>query len=113
MGKLNIYVAVLLAFGAAVADVFGFASRCSLSPAVNVPLLLLGLVLQATAVGYPLFFGAPFAGELSKRGFRIIGMSLLIFVAGSLAFRYSAQFSDAIGKPNYFRSAGLACRNAP
>jgi hypothetical protein len=39
-------------------------------------------------------------------------MALLLLVGGSLAFRYAALFSDAIGQPNYFRSAGLACRNA-
>jgi len=111
MAKLNFYVAAILAIGAIALDAFAFASRCSVSPGVNAPFLLLGIALQAGAVAFLMFFGQPYAGELSKRGFTIIGMSLLIFVAGWLAFRSSAQFSDAIGKPNYFRSAGLACRN--
>jgi hypothetical protein len=109
VGKLNLVVAVLLALVAATLDVLALATRCPVSPGVNVPLLLLGLVLQATAVAFPVFFGQPFADELSKRGLAIVGMALLIFTAGSLAFWYSAQFSDVIGKPNYFRSVGLAC----
>src|SRR5689334_16672965 len=112
MGKLNLYVAVLLATGSAALVAVTFASRCAASPVVNVQFLLFGLALQATSIAFLMFFEQPFADEISKRRLTIMGMSLVIFAAGSMVVRYSVQFSDAIGKPNYFRSAGLACRNA-
>ena len=104
------YVVAVLAFAALALDIVAFSSRCAASPAVNVRILLFGLAVQSLAVCFPLIFGGPFTNE--KRGVAIAGMALLLFVGGSLAFRYAAMFSDAIGQPNYFKSVGLACRNA-
>ena len=112
MQRLSYFVAALLAFAALAFDLFAFSSRCSASPGVNVSLLFFGAVVQAVAVGFPIAFGSAFASGPPRRWLAIIGMSLLLFVGGSLAFRYSALYSDAIGQPNYFKSASLACRSA-
>ena len=112
MARLNMYVVAVLAIAALALDTVAFGSRCLASPKVNVPILLFGLAVQALAVCFPLIFGGPYTNDSGKRGVAIIGMALLLFVAGSLAFRYASMFSDAIGQPNYFKSTGLACRNA-
>ena len=118
MRKLNITVAALLTLAAIALDIFALTSRCTASPKVNVSILLFALVVQVLAVGFPIVIGDVFLGDLPKRGLAVIGMALLLFVAGSLAFRYAALLSDAIGQPKTFKSAGFftrggpACRNA-
>jgi len=112
MQRLSYFVTVVLAIAAIALDAFAFSSRCSASPGVNLSLLIFGAVVQAVAIGFPLVFGLEFAGDPPRRWLAVIGMALLLLVGGSLAFRYSALYSDAIGQPNYFRSAGLACRSA-
>jgi hypothetical protein len=112
MQRIGYFVAALLALAALTLDTLAVTSRCSASPGINISILLFGLAVQAVAVSFPLVFWAILANEPPRRGVAVIGMSLVLFVGGSLAFRYSALYSDAIGKPNYFKSAGLACHRA-
>ncbi len=37
-------------------------------------------------------------------------LALVLFTGSLVMIRYSVLYSDAIGKPNFFKSAGLACR---
>jgi hypothetical protein len=95
---------------AVVVDIWIFGSRCSASPAVSLSTLAFGLLVQAIAVGFPLVRGAWFETAPVKHGLRIIMLALVLFVGSLVLIRYSVLYSDAIRKPNFFKSAGLACR---
>jgi len=105
-------VAVLTALLALAFDVWAFKSRCPASPEVNVSILFFGLIIQAIAVALPLVRVAWFDSASDRQGLKVVGCAIILFVWSVLAVRYSVLYSDAIGKPNYFRSAGLACRVA-
>lgn len=112
MARLNLIVSVLLALVGLALDILAFTSRCSMSPPINISMMLLGVIIQVVAVGFPIYFGRPYADDPPRRGVAIIGFALVIFVAGAMAFRYSVLLPDAIGKPNGYRSASLACRHS-
>jgi len=101
-----------MALLALIFDVWAFKSRCPASPEVNASTLCFGLIVQAIAVGLPLARNAWFDSASERQGFKVIAGAIVLFVGSVLAVRYSLLYSDAIGKPNYFRSAGLACRVA-
>jgi hypothetical protein len=105
-------IAVLLALMAIVLDTWAFASRCPASPPVNMSALAFGAIVQAVAVGFPLVHGAWFESASAKQGATTITLSLMLFVGSVMIIRNSVLYSDAIGKPNYFRSLGLACRSS-
>ena len=111
MRRFEYSVAALLALSAVALDVWAVSSRCAASPEVNISILCFGLFIQAFAVGLPLVRGAWSYGASAKLGLKVIAGALVLFVGSVLAIRYSLLYSDAIGKPNYFRSAGLACRS--
>ena len=104
-------ITVLLALMAIVLDTWAFVSRCPASPPVNISTLAFGVIVQAVAVGFPLVRGAWFESASVKHGVTIITLALMLFVGSVMIMRYSVLYSDAIGKPNYFRSIGLACRS--
>src|SRR5437868_1463018 len=110
MHRLEYCTAAFLAVVAIALDIWAFMSRCPASPAVNVSTLSFGLVVQAIAISFPLVRGAWFETASEKHGLKIIALALVLFVGSVMAIRYSVLYSDAIGKPNYFKSAGLACR---
>jgi len=93
-------------------DIWAFKSRCPASPEVNISILCFGLVVQAIAIGLPLVRAAWFDTASERHGFKVVMGAIILFVGSILAVHYSVLYSDAIGKPNYFRSAGLACRSA-
>lgn len=103
------FVAVLLAIAALALDILAFTSRCTLSPGVNVSLMIFGAVVQTVAICFPIAYGIIIVTDLPRRGAAIIGMAVLMFVGGSMAFRYAVLYPDAIGQPNFYRSASLKC----
>jgi hypothetical protein len=105
-------ITALLALMAVVLDIWTFGLRCPASPAVNISTLSFGLIVQAIAVGFPLVRGAWFQSASVKHGLKIIALALMLFVGSVIIIRYSVLYSDAIGKPNYFKSMGLACRSS-
>jgi hypothetical protein len=105
-------IAALLALMAIVVDTWAFVLRCPASPTVNISTLAFGIIVQAIAVGFPLVRGAWFESASVKHGLTIITLALMLFVGSVVIIRYSVLYSDAIGKPNYFRSMGLACRSS-
>ena len=110
MNKLDQCITALLALVAVTFDVWAFMSRCPASPGVNVSTLSFGLIVQAISVGAPLARGAWFESASVKHGLTFLALALVLFVGSVMAIRYSVLYSDAIGKPNYFKSSGLACR---
>ena len=110
MQRLEYGTTVLLMLIALALDVWAFMSRCPASPIVNVSTLSFGILVQAIAVGLPLVRGVWLQSATVKHGLTIITLALVLFVGSVMAIRYSVLYSDAIGKPNYFKSAGLACR---
>ena len=112
MQRLEYVATALLGVGAVALHLWAFASRCAASPAVNVSTLAFGFVVQAFAVGLSLVRGAWFESATAKHGLKIIALAIVLFVGSVMVIRYSVLYSDAIGKPNYFKSAGLACRSS-
>ena len=110
MHRLEYCTTTFLAVVAVALDIWAFMSRCPASPSVNVSTLSFGLVVQAVAVGFPLVRGAWFETASAKHRLKVITLALVLFVGSVMAIRYSVLYSDAIGQPNYFKSAGLACR---
>jgi hypothetical protein len=112
MHRLERSITAFLALTAVVLDIWAFVVRCPASPAVNISTLCFGLIVQAIAVGFPLVRGAWFESASVKHGLTIITLALMLFVGSVMIIRYSVLYSDAIGKPNYFKSIGLACRSS-
>ena len=109
MRRFEYGIAVLLALAGVGFDAWAFISRCPSSPAVSIPVLSFGLLVQAIAVGLPLVREVWFQSATAKHGAKAIIVALGLFVGSAMMIRSSVLYSDAIGKPNYFKSAGLAC----
>ena len=110
MHRLEYLSMVVLAAVAIAFDGWVFSARCSASPAINVSTLSFGFMIQVIAVGIPLVRGAWFDSASAKNGLKAIGGALILFVTSLMVVRESVLYSDKIGQPNYFRSAGLACQ---
>ena len=112
MNRFDYGFAALLAVVGVALDAWAFISRCPASPTINVSILCFGLLVQATAVAFPVIRGSLFETSSLKHELGFICVMSVLFLGSVLVIRYSVLYSDAIGKPNYFKSAGLACRLA-
>jgi hypothetical protein len=103
----------LLVVAALVADAAFYLLRCAASPPVSFNTLALTVVVQGVAALLA-YWGTTDAPERASQLFRrpILWLGLWLLLVSLPLARYSLNYSDAIGRPNWFKSVGHQCRAA-
>jgi len=84
-------------------------SRCSASPGFYILGIFLGTIIQISAVTLPIVVSKKLPNEPFNRRLKYFYATCFLFVMSLMVLSYSIRYSDAIGKPNGFRSVGLQC----
>ena len=104
---------VFAALFAIAVDVFFYVQRCDASPAIDFSIMGLTLVVQALSVLVARWSEWDHRVPMG-RGFArpaLLGAVLFLAISVFLA-RFALNYSDAIGRPNWFKSIGAQCDDA-
>jgi hypothetical protein len=84
--------------------------RCEASPQVSFNVLALSVTVLAVSLALTYWRTKESVVELSSslRRFPIFS-SIGLFMASLLIARFALNYSDAIGRPNWYKSVGLQC----
>ena len=108
----QILVAVLFAAFALTACASLYALRCAASPPISIKALAIGVAVQGVALALIYLGMATVAGgEARKSQLSLFWFGVGLFLASLGIAQYALNYSDAIGRPNWYKSVGSQCKS--